>query len=47
MLEIKIRNWLAVFKDYRLLHCCCPNENVWEIWPIEIDFGGPNAEISR
>ena len=31
---------------YRLLHCC-PIENVWEIWPIMIDFGRPNAEIGR
>ena len=37
------------FKDwlfYRLL-LCCPIENVWEIWPIKIDFGQPNAEIDR
>ena len=31
---------------YRLL-LCCPVENVWEIWPIKIDFGRPNAEIGR
>ena len=31
---------------YRLLHCCTI-ENVWEIWPIKIDFGWPNAEIGR
>ena len=29
---------------YRLLHCC-PIENVWEIWPIKIDYGWPNVEI--
>ena len=29
-----------------LLHCCSI-ENVWEIWPIKIDFGWLNAEIGR
>ena len=29
-----------------LLHCCSI-ENVWEIWPIKIDFGRPHAEIGR
>ena len=36
------KNWIF----YRLLHCC-PIENVWEIWPIKIDFGRPNAKIGR
>ena len=31
----------------RLLLYCCPIENIWEIWPIKIDFGRPNAEIGR
>ena len=31
---------------YRLLNCC-PIENVWEIWPIKIDFGQSNAEIGQ
>ena len=35
------KNWIF----HRLLHCC-PIENVWEIWPIKIDFGRPNTEIS-
>ena len=49
VLEIRIRNWSAVFKDrifYRLLHCC-PIKNVWEIWPIKMDFGWLNAKIGR
>ena len=29
---------------YRLLNCSVI-ENVWESWPIKIDFGWPNAEI--
>ena len=47
VLEIRMRNWSAIFKSwtfYRLIHCC-PIENIWEIWPIKIDFGRPNAEI--
>ena len=35
-------NWIF----YRPL-LCCPIGNVWEIWPIKIDFGWPNAEICR
>ena len=47
VLEIRTRNWSAVFLKrifYRLLHCYSI-DNVWEIWPIKIDFGRPNAEI--
>ena len=29
-----------------LLHCY-PIENVWEVRPIKIDFGRPNAEIGQ
>ena len=38
--------FLKIGMFYRLLHCC-PIENVWKIWPIQIDFGRPNAEIGR
>ena len=31
---------------YRLLKWCSI-ENVWEMWPIKIDFGQPNAELVR
>ena len=49
VLEIRIKNWLAIFKYvifYRLLNYCL-TEKVWEIWPIKIDFGRPNAEIGK
>ena len=38
----RFKNWMF----YRLLHCC-PIENVWEIWPIKIDFGRPITEIGQ
>ena len=36
---------IGYFIGYLLL--CCSIENVWEIWPIKIVFGRPNAEIGR
>ena len=47
MLEIRIRNWLAVFLKigYSDVTDCCPIENVQEIWPTKTDFGWLNAEI--
>ena len=49
VLEIRIRNWSAVFLKIGYLQVtdCCPIENVQEIWPTKMDFGQPNAEIGQ
>ena len=48
VLEVRIRNWLAVFFKYGLFYRLlkgCHIEHVWQLWPIKIDFDCPNAEI--
>ena len=45
MLEIRIRNWLAVLRVGCFIGC--PIETVWEILPIKTGFDQPNAEIGR
>ena len=49
VLEIKSEVGQSFFNDeifYRLLHCCAIN-NVWESWPMKINFDRPNAKIGQ
>ena len=47
VLEIRIRNCSAVFKDILQVTDYCPIENVQEIWPTKIDFGWSKSKIGR
>ena len=49
VLEIRIRNWSAVFlkMDFFRLLIVVPIGNVQEIWLTKMDFGKPNTEIGR
>ena len=49
VLEIMIRNWLAVFMKIRYFigNWLFPIENAQEIWPNKTDFGWLNAKIGQ